>query len=250
MKSKRAQLIVALDVDTLQEARDLIDQLSPVVDIFKVGSQLFTACGPAAVRFIMARGKKVFLDLKFHDIPNTVARAVRSAVNLSNVVNTPLDEEGKELPKVSNEGLFMYTLHTQGGVEMMNAAVSAGAEMAEELQVTKPLTVGVTVLTSKQKGDNIQNLVLQRSLIAREAGLDGVVASAQEAQAIRREMGKDFIIVTPGIRPQGEGVNDQKRVTTPKDAVAQGSNYLVIGRLIIQSKNPLESAKNILKEIE
>jgi len=250
MKFNKAKLIVALDVDTLQEARELIDQLSPVVDIFKVGSQLFTACGPAAVRFIMARGKKVFLDLKFHDIPNTVAQAVASAVNLSKLVNTPLDEEGKELPKASNEGLFMYTLHTQGGVEMMNTAVSAGAEMAEELQVAKPLTVGVTVLTSKQKGDNIQNLVLQRSLMAREAGLDGVVASAQEAQAIRREMGKDFIIVTPGIRLQGEGVNDQKRVTTPKDAVAQGSDYLVIGRPIIQSKNPLESAKNILKEIE
>lgn len=249
MKSKKAQLIVALDVDTLGDVRILIDTLSPVVDSFKVGSQLFTSCGPAAVRFSLARGKNVFLDLKYHDIPNTVASAIRAAVGLNNPVHTPLDEESGEQTESKTGNVFMCTLHTQGGSEMMRAAVQAAQQRAEELKVMKPLLVGVTVLTSEENKDSIQALVLKRALLAAEAGLDGVVCSAQEAPLVRRELGNNFIIVTPGVRPAGDGVDDQKRVVTPREAVERGSNYLVVGRPIVKAQNPRESAKNILREI-
>jgi len=236
MKPK-SQLIVALDVDTLEEARALIDILSPQVDIFKVGSQLFTACGPAAVRFIMARGKKIFLDLKYHDIPNTVASAVRTAVSLGSLV--------QENP----QSIFMYTMHTVGGLTMLKEAVEAGAKCASELKLLKPKAVGITVLTSEQKSDNLQPLVLERANVAKEAGLDGVVASVQEAAFIRRQFGKDFIIVTPGIRPKGIEPNDQQRISTPAQAIAAGSNYLVVGRPVVQAQDPAEAAKKILEEM-
>ena len=248
-KKKRPQLVVALDVNTLEEARRLIDALSPAVDIFKVGSHLFTSCGPVAVRFIQARGKKVFLDLKYHDIPNTVANAVRVAVNLSSAVHTEL----KGMSTSSGEkdpSIFMYTLHTAGGLEMLKTAVEAGTQEAERIDVTKPLSLGITVLTSQEKGDNIHELVLERALLARKAGLDGVVSSCEEVELIRREMGEDFIIVTPGIRPQGSQKGDQKRVATPQKAVSLGSDFLVVGRPIVQSPNPLAAAQEILKEME
>jgi len=231
------QLIVALDVDTLEEARQLIDTLSPLVDIFKVGSQLFTACGPAAVRFIMARGKKVFLDLKYHDIPNTVASAVRTAVSLGSLV--------QENP----QSIFMYTMHTVGGLAMLKESVEAGAKCAAELKFLRPKAVGITVLTSEQKSDNIQSLVLERANLAKEAGLDGVVASVEEAAFIRRQFGKDFIIVTPGIRPKGDEAGDQKRIATPAEAIAQGSDFLVVGRPIVKAKDPKDAAKRILEEM-
>lgn len=235
MLTQKPQLIVALDVDTLEETRKLVDTLSPAVDIFKVGSQLFTACGPAAVRFILARGKRVFLDLKYHDIPNTVANAVSAAVGLSAPMNI--------------SGIFMLTVHTAGGREMLEAAVRASLEKSKELKVSRTLIVGVTVLTSEAKDDNIQRLVLERALLAKEAGLDGVVASAQEAKIIREKLGEDFIIVTPGIRPSGSDADDQKRVTTPQEAILNGSNFLVVGRPIIESSDPLLTAKKILEEI-
>lgn len=245
-RKNKAELIVALDVETLAETRELVDSLAGCVDIFKVGSQLFTACGPAAVRFIQARGKKVFLDLKFHDIPNTVANAVTSAVNLSEAVekHTP---SGKGNPKI--HGLFMYTVHTLGGLEMMKKAVETATKTAAKIKVAKPLTVGVTVLTSEAKKDNILTLVLERADLARQAGLDGVVASPHEAEFIRKEFGKDFIIVTPGIRPSGASAGDQKRIATPKSAVQSGSNFLVVGRPIVEAKDPVKAAQEILKEI-
>jgi len=144
----------------------------------------------------------------------------------------------------------MYTLHTSGGVEMMKAAVEAGTQAALEIDVPKPLAMGVTVLTSEQKTDNILPQVLQKAEDARKAGCDGVVASCQEAPFIRREFGPEFIIVTPGIRPVGEDVQDQKRIATPKDAVASGSNFLVVGRPIIQAPDPRLAAKQILQDIQ
>ena len=219
---------------TLKEAKILIDSLEPVVDIFKVGSQLFTACGPGIVRHLMERGKKVFLDLKFHDIPNTVANAVSSAVRLSDGKNS----------------LLMLTLHIVGGAQMLKEAVSAAQKTAQDLNVQRPFLVGITVLTSDAKVDNIRDIVLQRAQLAKACGLDGVVASSQEANVIRQELGEDFIIVTPGIRPVGSSAGDQKRITTPSDAVIHGSHFLVVGRPIVKASNPLESAKQILKEIQ
>ena len=244
---KNPQLIVALDVDTFDDARILIDSLSPVIDIFKVGSQLFTACGPVVVRHIMARGKKVFLDLKYHDIPNTVANAVSAAVGLSASVHDVLEQKGG---KQDAKGcLFMLTVHVQGGEEMLKKSVEAATKTAQAIKVTKPLIVGITVLTSDKKTDNIRHLVLERAKLAKACGLDGVVASSQETAILRKEFGKEFIVVTPGIRPEGADSGDQKRITTPKEAVKNGSDFLVVGRPIVKATNPLEAAKSILKDI-
>ncbi|HLF18984.1 MAG TPA: orotidine-5'-phosphate decarboxylase [Candidatus Omnitrophota bacterium] len=243
----KPQLIVALDVDTFDEARILIDSLASVVDIFKVGSQLFTACGPVVVRHVLARGKKVFLDLKYHDIPNTVANAVSAAVALSASVHEVLDEKGKK--KDAKQGLFMMTVHIQGGEEMLKMAVEAATKAAQDIKVTKPFLVGITVLTSDEKTDNIRTLVLERARLAKACGLDGVVASCEEAEFIRKEFGKDFLIVTPGIRPAGAQAQDQKRVATPREAVLSGSDFLVVGRPVVKAANPLQAAKEILKEM-
>jgi orotidine-5'-phosphate decarboxylase len=234
MSGAKGKLIVALDVETWDEAKILVNSLSGEVDIFKIGSQLFTACGPEAVRYILKKKKKVFLDLKFYDIPNTVAGAVKAAVGIT---------EGKE-------GIFMCTLHTLGGEAMLRAAVEAAAQQAQDIGVQRPLLVGITVLTSEEKKDSIHHLVLERAALARDAGLDGVVASSQEAAVIRREFGEDFIIVTPGIRSQGADTQDQRRVTTPSDAIRNGSHFLVVGRPIIKAKDPLASARSILEEIK
>ncbi len=235
----KGQLIVALDVDTFEEAKKLIDELESSVDIFKIGSQLFTAYGPFVTRYLQSKGKKVFLDLKFHDIPNTVANAVKSAVSLSVAPNGQKDFAP----------LYMLTLHTCGGQEMLEAAVKAAQDQAKKLKVKAPLIVGVTVLTSQAKDDKLEALVLERALMAKRAKLDGVVASVEEAPLIRRYCPKDFVIVTPGIRPSGADVGDQKRVATPKVAIEAGSNYLVVGRPIVQAEDPARAARAILKEI-
>ena len=224
MKKASDKLIVALDVDTLEEAKKLVKTLGSCVTIYKVGSHLFTACGPKAVEFLISEGKKVFLDLKFHDIPNTVANAVKSAAGLN---------------------IFMLTIHTQGGEEMMKAA----AEAAQKAGTKRPLILGITVLTSESKG-NIPQLVLERAQFAKKCGLDGVVASSQEARMISEKLGKDFMIVTPGIRLQGAAAGDQKRVSTPFEAVSNGSHFLVVGRPIIEAANPAAATDQILKEIE
>ena len=239
MGVKENKLIVALDVDSFDRARTLIDELEPVVDIFKIGLQQFTAYGPFACRYLQAKGKKVFLDLKFHDIPNTVASAVKSAVGLS-------------VPPQTMPGfapLFMLTVHTVGGGEMLEAASRAAKETAQALGVTPPLIVGVTVLTSQAKTDNLETLVLERAELAKKSGLDGVVASVEEASAIRRRFGKDFIIVTPGIRPASAALNDQKRVATPKIAIESGSSFLVVGRPILEANSPYQAAVDITAEI-
>jgi orotidine-5'-phosphate decarboxylase len=243
------QLIVALDVNTLAEVRALVEQLDPLVDIYKIGSQLFTASGPAAVRFVEARGKKVFLDLKFHDIPNTVASAVSSAVNL-NVALERSSTEFSNRKKPAQQSVFMMTVHTCGGVPMMEAAVESATKSAEKIGVARPLVVGVTVLTSDSKEANISDLVLERAKLAKAAGLDGVVASCHESKMLRDTFGKDFVIVTPGIRPAGGDAGDQKRIATPAEAKKNGSSFLVVGRPIVAAKDPLAAAKAILEEIK
>jgi orotidine-5'-phosphate decarboxylase len=235
----KPKLILALDLETFEEARKLIDDLGDSVEIFKVGSQMFTAYGPFITRYLQSKGKKVFLDLKFHDIPNTVASAVKSAVGLS---VSPNNDSGFA-------PIFMLTVHTLGGKEMLEAAVKAAHEKAKSLNVQRPLIVGVTVLTSTTKDAGTQELVLQRARLAKEAGLDGVVASVEEAEGIRRELGKDFLIVTPGIRPADASLNDQKRVATPQAAIKQGSNFLVVGRPIIQDPSPRRAAQKILEDM-
>lgn len=225
---KTNPLIVALDVDTLDEAKALVKKLGDSVDIYKIGSQLFTAYGPQAVREITSLGKKVFLDLKFHDIPNTVANAVTSATGL---------------------GVFMMTVHTIGGREMMEAAVKAAQTKAKLMNIPRPFIVGVTVLTSAVREEATQSNVLERAKLAKLSGLDGVVASVEETAVLRQALGYDVIIVTPGIRPSGTDKGDQKRVATPAEAVRNGSSFLVVGRPVVTAKDPQAAAQGILNEI-
>ncbi len=236
MKLKKSQLIVALDVETLSEAKRVVNALSPVIDFFKVGSQLFTAYGPKAIECVTSKGKKVFLDLKFHDIPNTVGNAVTSAVGLSKMLQV-------------KEAISLLTVHIVGGREMLQYSVKAAQTTARELKVTRPKILGITVLTSDVGMTNTREVVLQRAALAYDNGLDGVVASCQEAAYIRQKFGKDFIIVTPGIRPAGQDAQDQKRVATPSEAIQSGSNFLVVGRPIVKASNPLQAAKQVLKEM-
>jgi len=224
----KPQLIVALDVDSFAQAKKLVDKLYPYVKIFKVGSQLFTACGLKVVDYVNKKGAKVFLDLKFHDIPNTVGNAVASAARL---------------------GVFMLTVHAQGGVEMLKAARVAAQRSAKQARVSRPIIVAVTVLTS-QMFENLHQRVLDLADDAYTAGLDGVVASVEEAGDIRKVFKKDFVIITPGIRPQGSQAADQKRVATPGAAIRSGSDFLVVGRPIVEAEDQLAAAKQILKEMK
>jgi orotidine-5'-phosphate decarboxylase len=233
MGKKKSQLIVALDVATLREAKKLIDTLRDDVEIFKVGIQLFTVGGPEIVQYLLKAGKKVFLDLKYHDIPNTVANAITASIGLKHQKKT----------------IFMCTLHIQGGKEMLERAVTEASKASQAAGVQKPLLLGITVLTSEAKDDSTNKIVLERALLAKEAGLDGVVASGQETAMIRRHLGDDFIIVTPGIRPSGAESGDQKRMITPSEAQANGSDFLVVGRPVIKAEDPLQAVKGILKEL-
>jgi orotidine-5'-phosphate decarboxylase len=214
MKSK---LIVALDVDSFQEAAALVQVLHDVVDVFKVGSQLFTRVGPRIVEFLHEQQKECFLDLKFHDIPNTVAKAVESAAALR---------------------VRMLTLHTCGGAEMLQAAAAVPSH---------PLLLGVTVLTSV--GGDVQAEVMRSAKLAKECGLNGVIASPREIRLIRESCGRDFLIVTPGIRPAQAAAGDQQRVMTPAEAIAAGASYIVVGRPIIAAIDPARAAADIVAEI-
>jgi len=225
MLDLKEKLIVALDVDTLEKAQNFVDLLLPKVKFFKVGSQLFTACGPEAVKMIGEKGAKVFLDLKFHDIPNTVYSAVASGT--------------------SRGAVFMMTLHTLGGLEMLKAAVKGASDKAAELKIKKPYLIGVTVLTSESLDVATPEKVLERARLAKDSGLDGVVCAVSEAAMIRKEFGKKFIIVTPGIRPEKSSPDDQKRTSTASDAIKAGSDFLVVGRPILEAKDPLKMIENI-----
>ena len=235
--SARERLVLALDVDDFESAKDLVFKLKDYVGVFKIGSQVFTSEGTKIINIINKAGARVFLDLKFHDIPNTVKGAAESATKL---------------------GVYMFTIHTSGGYEMMKAAADAARETSEKLGIKKSLVLGVTVLTNINQEILEKEICVKKSLkeyvvhlakLAKSAGLDGVVASPQEIREIRNACGNDFIILTPGIRPAGEELNDQKRVMTPKQALEEGADFLVVGRPIRNAKNPVKAAQDILKEM-
>lgn len=226
-------ILVALDVESAARAIALADQLRGAVGGFKIGKQLFTAAGPDMVRELTARGDRVFLDLKFHDIPNTVAGAVQSAVAT---------------------GAWMVNVHASGGSAMMQAAADAARKTAETLGRPRPLVIAVTVLTSMDNealaeigiARPMLDQVVHLATLAQASGLDGVVASPQEVRAIRAACGADFQIVTPGIRPADQqGKDDQARTLTPAQAIAAGSSYLVIGRPITAAPDPRKAAEAI-----
>jgi orotidine-5'-phosphate decarboxylase len=234
----RDKLLVALDVDSGDRALQLAQRLHPVAGGFKVGSRLFTLEGPSIVRRIVDLGTRVFLDLKFHDIPNQVAQTVEAAVLT---------------------GAWMVNVHTSGGAAMMQGAARAAATAASQHNVVKPILIGVTVLTSMDE-PALRTIGIERRLLdqvialaglAKEAGLDGVVASPQETAAIRQACGSEFVIVTPGIRGAAAGAekHDQARTMGPAEAVRAGASYIVVGRPIIAAADPRSAAEAIVEEL-
>jgi len=223
------RLIVALDLPDAARARGMVDRLAGKVGMFKVGNQIFTAAGPDFVREIVARGEKVFLDLKYHDIPNTVAGAVSSASQL---------------------GVSLLTVHALGGAEMLQAAVGALPAMGVRL-------LAVTVLTSHSEeslralgqAGSLADSVRRLALLAREAGADGVIAAPQEVALVREACGPDFLIVTPGIRPAGAARGDQARAATPAAARAAGADYVVVGRPVLEAADPAAAAVAIVRDM-
>jgi len=225
----RDRLIVALDVADAAAARAMVDRLAGHVGMFKIGSQIFTAAGPDFVREVIGRGEKVFLDLKFHDIPNTVAGAVSSAGQL---------------------GVSLVDVHALGGREMLEAAVGALPAMGIRL-------LAITILTSHKEETlasigvtgSVADGVRRLAVLARDAGADGVVASPQEVALVREACGRDFMIVAPGIRPAGSARGDQARTATPASAVAAGADYIVVGRPILEAADPAAAADAIVREL-
>jgi len=230
----RKKIIFALDVHGLEDVDRWAEALSGKVGMFKVGKELFTSCGPAAVKAVQRHGGQVFLDLKYHDIPNTVANAMLEAARL---------------------GVQLTNLHALGGAEMMETAVSAvhkefsGAERPRLLAVT--ILTSSTALTLQQVGieHSVQGMVVRLARLAKESGMDGVVASPLEIGLIREACGPDFLIVTPGVRPSFAAVDDQKRIMTPAEAISSGADYLVIGRPIAKAVDPVQAAECIANEI-
>lgn len=231
MLTARDRLIVALDVPDSSRALQFVNTLKDNVGVFKIGKQLFVAEGPQLVREVVSRGSKVFLDLKFHDIPNTVAGAVKSASAL---------------------GVSMLTVHASGGLKMLKAAVDAASQSPNP-----PLILAVTVLTSLDDADlrrvgvesRVLDQVLRLAALAREAGCGGIVASPHEVREIRRELGEGFAIVAPGVRPAGSPVGDQARVLTPAEAIKAGASYLVVGRPITEAPDSAMAARAVVDEI-
>lgn len=220
MKNK---IILALDVDTLTEVKYFINKLYPRIKIFKVGPRLLLVSGPKAIELIHKKGGEVFLDLKFLDIPNTVTHAVRQAVALK---------------------VKMLTLHISGGEEMIKAAVRAARDEAKRCGTKRPLLLGVTVLTSR-KTSALKVLKLARQGLG--WGLDGIVCSVQEAAFLRKKIKSKFIMVTPGIRPSSCGTDDQKRTATSRQALLAGSDFLVVGRPILQAADPVKVFKELVR---
>jgi orotidine-5'-phosphate decarboxylase len=226
----KERLIVALDVDSIKQARRLVSILYPTVKIFKIGSQLFTKAGPESIETVHAKGAKVFLDLKFHDIPNTVEQAIKSVCQM---------------------GVLLTNIHASGGADMMKQAVKARPTKK------KTILLAVTVLTSldkqalRQTGINSMPLehVKKLALLAKSCGMDGVVCSGQEIEAVRKACGSNFIILVPGIRTQIKHAQDQKRIITPAAAIKQGADYIVVGRPITQARDPLAEAEQIQRDI-
>ena len=230
------KIIFALDVEHFREAQQWVNLLKDRVGIFKVGKQLFTHAGPKVVDMIRQKGQKVFLDLKFHDIPNTVARA------------------GEEATKLN---VAMFNLHALGGFAMMKKTVEGSRAVAKSLGIPRPLILAVTILTSMDeetlKEVGVQGPLLEEvgrlAHLSMKAGVDGVVASPQEIGIIRQRCGEKFLIVTPGIRPPSDKKDDQKRTLSPKEAISAGADYLVIGRPIKEAKDPIGALQGIIEDI-
>lgn len=228
------RIIVALDVDSREEALNLVNQLRGKVGLFKVGSQLFSAEGPSVVQEILKLGEHVFLDLKFHDIPNTAVKSALAAQRM---------------------GVSMLTLHTSGGLKMMENVMASLKDTAAEAK--RPLVLGVTVLTSMREEDlkeiglevTVSDQVVRLATLAKRAGLDGIVAAPVEVPLLRQHLGNSLKLVTPGIRPAGSALNDQNRITTPAAALEAGADFLVIGRPITASRDPLKSLDEILESM-
>ncbi len=238
IRSPRERLVVALDVETAAHALALVERLRGLAGMFKIGKQLFTAAGPDIVRRITALGEQVFLDLKFHDIPNTVAKAGVEAARL---------------------GVRIFNLHALGGSEMMRATVEAVDEAAAREGWRRPLILGVTILTSHNQASlaeigmdrTVEEQVIRLARLCEASGLNGVVASPHEIAPIRSAViERDFVILTPGVRPQGAARHDQSRVMTPGEAVRAGADYLVIGRPITEAEDAARAAQKIIEEIE
>lgn len=225
-----SKIIIALDYKDEASTMALVDQLEPSLCRLKVGKELFVRCGPGLVEKLIHKGFDVFLDLKFHDIPNTVAAACQAAADM---------------------GVWMVNVHASGGRNMMMAA-----REAIEQATHKPLLIGVTILTSLSRSDIAEigldiepaEQVLRLAKLAKESGLDGVVCSPLEVQTLKQEVSKDFILVTPGVRPVGSDTGDQQRIMTPAQALSAGSDYLVIGRPITAADNPIQALKSIIEE--
>lgn len=234
----RDRLVLALDVDSDREALEIVAELKDDMGMFKVGHQLFTAYGPDIVRRITGRGGRVFLDLKYHDIPNTVAKASAEAVKL---------------------GVSIFNVHALGGLDMMKAAAESARETAERHNLPVPIVLAVTILTSIDEKSLRRELKITRSLqrevchlarLAQRAGMHGVVASPQEVKILRRTVRGNFIILTPGVRPAWAGKDDQKRTMTPAEAFAVGADYLVVGRPVLKAKDRKAAVQRILEELE
>ncbi len=231
------KLLVALDVDSGARALELAAALDGVAGGFKVGSRLFTLEGPALVRSLCARGARVFLDLKFHDIPNTVAKAAIEATRL---------------------GVKMFNVHASGSLEMMRLTAKEVTRVCRQQKLRKPIMLAVTVLTSLNQDDlqrvgverKVADQVVRLALLTKEAGMDGVVASPHEVADIRAACGRRFVIVTPGIRPSDGNRNDQQRVMTPQDAIRGGVDYIVVGRPIIEAKDPVAAARAVVADMQ
>ncbi len=231
------RIVLALDVDDDQAALGLVAELKDLVGMFKVGHQLFTAYGPDIVRRIIGMGGRVFLDLKYHDIPNTVAKAAAEAVKL---------------------GVNIFNVHALGGLAMMKAAAQSAEETAEKLGSPCPIVLAVTVLTSMDERSLRKELKISRSLqrevghlarLAQRAGLHGVVASPQELKMLRRGIRGEFVVLTPGVRPLWAAQDDQKRTMTPAEAVHNGADYIVIGRPVLKAEDRRRAVQKILEEI-
>ena len=231
------RIILALDVADFDNALNIVKRFKDHIDIFKVGSELFTAVGPRIIEEINSMGKKVFLDLKYHDIPNTVS---------------------KTASVVSRLGVFMFNIHALGGLEMMKQAAQTIVNVSLKENTQRPLLLCVTILTSIDQstmtaelgiGQNMKTQVKHLAGLALKAGLDGVVASPEDTEMLRYHYGKDFLIVTPGIRPSWTPVDDQKRTMTPKEALRHGADYLVIGRAVLSQPDPVEALERIEEEI-
>ncbi|MBS1957464.1 MAG: orotidine-5'-phosphate decarboxylase [Cyanobacteria bacterium SZAS-4] len=236
-QTAREKLILALDVPSMDEAIAIVKELKDEVGLFKIGLELYAHSGTRLFEAMRAEGVPFFFDCKFHDIPNTVARASQGLVG---------------------QGIAMFNVHATGGFEMMQATAKATHKAAREANVAAPKIISVTMLTSISDkeaseigfGASVSQLVPQLALLTKKAGLDGVVASAQEVQAIRQACGPDFFIVTPGIRPAWSASDDQKRIVTPGQAIKDGADYLVVGRPITQASSRRDAARRVVEEME